>query len=114
MSIFDAMRASAAIGTVLIGTMLALPALAADCTEEARKQVGDLAVFSKMTGMDNCSTADGRAIYAREVALLKVLNERNKVLGSICPASDARWEYAEKTLQNLTRMFAIASRGCGG
>jgi hypothetical protein len=68
------MRTFAAIGTVVIGTLSALPALAADCTEEARKQISDLAVFSKMPGMDSCSTQEGGALYECEVAFLKMLN----------------------------------------
>jgi hypothetical protein len=99
---------------LLVATLCALPARAADCTEEGRKQVGDLAAFAKMAGIDHCASAEGRALYERDAALQRVLVERDRLLAAICPDSDARWEYARKTLRTLSHVFASVSSGCGG
>ena len=87
-------------------------ALAADCTTEAQIQVHELAVFSDMKGIKNCSTPDGKAAYKESAALLDKLNKRNKELIRLCPASDSRFAYAQATLKNLTNIFRIVSRGC--
>lgn len=101
-------------GGAIAALLIASPARADDCTEEALKQIHELTDFSKMSGMENCSTAEGRAIYEKEAKLLKILDQRDRVLNSICPESNHRWEYARKTFRTLSHVFSIASKGCGG
>lgn len=86
--------------------------LAADCTTEAQTQVHELAVFSDLKAIKNCGTPEGKAAYKESAALLNKLNERNTELVRLCPTSDARFQYAQATLKNLTSMFRIVSRGC--
>lgn len=87
-------------------------ASAADCTTEAQTQVHELALFSNMKGIKNCESPEGKAAYKDAASLLEKLNERNKELVKLCPPSDARFEYAQATLKNLSNMFRIVSRGC--
>jgi hypothetical protein len=103
------LRAGASAAIVWLWTA---PGLAADCTQDGLLQVHDLALFSQMADMVNCSTPAGQARYLRNIALLKTLNERNEALKSVCADSDPRWIYARKTLEIQTRIFVRLSKNC--
>jgi len=104
---------SLAVAVACLFAFRAGQTLAADCTTEAQTQIHELAVFSDMKKIKNCDTTEGMIAYKESASLLDELNERSKELVRLCPASDARFQYAQSTLKNLTNIFRIVSRGCG-
>lgn len=82
------------------------------CTDEALKQSADLATFSKMTDINNCTTAAERANYDSKVKQLIGLTEKHSLLLSICPESNWRWQYARDTFEIQSRVFRRVSKGC--
>lgn len=88
--------------------------LADDCETIGPVQTHELALFSTLlTKINGCATSDGRAAYKEALAARDQLNERHALLVKICPASNARFIYAQQTLKTLTGSFwRSATNGC--
>lgn len=109
-------RSSAVFGSIVAAALLIASARAEDCESEGLAQSHDLATFSAMVGIRNCEAPEGRADYARHVALLTIMTQRDQRLASLCANADersrARWDYVRKTLEIQSRVFGRVSAGC--
>ncbi len=110
------MKISQKTRIAVVALFLCFPghASADDCETVGPVQTHELALFSTLlTKIKGCATPDGKAAYQEAVAARERLNERHALLAQICPVSDARFIYAQKTLKNLTGSFwQSATNGC--
>ena len=89
-------------------------ARADDCTPVAQTQTHELALFTgTLTRIKSCGTAEGRVAYQEAVAAWQKLHERDAELVRLCPPTDARFEYAHKTIKNLASFYRAATSDCG-
>src|SRR5438128_1297366 len=96
----EQMRRWTFVGAALATTIVAMqPVSAADCVTDGQLQAHELAIFvSRYKRIKDCATQDGKLGYKENSDLLETLNRRQKLLATVCPASDARFVYVRDTL----------------